>query len=154
MAQKESSTNLNVTIVIKSTSLHWRSKKNLETWIKGHCAGARNGQPEVSAAAEHVINKNHAVNWDQPQVIARDQHTKTHQNTQKHQALAIHTRKEHTMNGDTGLELSKLWLNFITKKREKKKKILTSFVTPFTRQCSHTTHTSLQTVIRKPYPPN
>ena len=63
---------------------------------------------------EHVINENHAINWDQPQVIMCDQHT-THRKAQK--ALTIHTRKEHTMNRDTDLELSKLWLNIVTKQQ-------------------------------------
>ena len=39
------------------------TKRTVKKQIKEHCAGARNGRREVSAAAEHVIKPNHAINW-------------------------------------------------------------------------------------------
>ena len=82
---------------------------------KEHCTSTRNNHPEVSAAAEHVINQNHTINWDQPRVIACNQHTTCRK---VYKALAIHTQKEHTMDRDTGLELKKCWLNLVTKKKK------------------------------------
>ena len=38
------------------------TKRSVKTQVKEHRSGARNGRLEVSAATEHVIKQNHAIN--------------------------------------------------------------------------------------------
>ena len=82
--------------------------RNLPTRIKEHKAGVRNKHPNISAAAEHSILLNHQLDWDHPHILTHETHTRRRRIKE---ALAIHSHK--TMNRDTGLELSKLWLNLV-----------------------------------------
>ena len=71
-------------------------------------AGARKSNPNVCAAAEHAILLNHKLDWDNPRIIMHEAHT--HRRRIK-EAFTIHMHQ--TMNRDSGLELSKLWADFI-----------------------------------------
>ena len=74
-----------------------------------HESNARNGPTETSAAAEHSILMSHQMDWLSPQIINTEQNLLWRR---VKEALAMHAHKK-TLNCDTRLELSKLWLELI-----------------------------------------
>ena len=83
------------------------TKRTARSRAKEHASSARNGHPEISAAAEHSISTSHQMDWNNPQILNTEQNLLRRR---VKEALAIHTHKK-LLNRDTGLELSKLWLD-------------------------------------------
>ena len=89
------------------------SGRTIRTRIKEHKAGARNGHPEVSAAAEHALLLDHQLAWDETAPLDQDNNK---QRRRIKEALWIHRHRNTVMNRDTGLELSPLWLELVEPK--------------------------------------
>ena len=80
---------------------------------KGHEMHTRHGHTEPSAIANHAHVHAHNIHWKPQVIIAREENT--HKRKVK-EALTIkklnaHKGTEETMNQDTGLLVSKLWLD-------------------------------------------
>ena len=83
------------------------TKHTARSRAKEHVPSARNGHPEISAAAEHAISTSHRLDWNNPQILNTEQNLLRRRIKE---ALALHAHKK-LLNRDTGLELSKLWLD-------------------------------------------
>ena len=85
--------------------------RNMEARAKEHRAHRKNGLPELSAVAQHVL-KGHTIDLN-PKIIARAEKTSTRQIKE---AMLIHKQEKDRKtlwNRDKGLELSTMWLDLI-----------------------------------------
>ena len=85
--------------------------RSVETRLKEHFALARNGHPELSAAAEHVL-EGHEVEWKATIVEVANM---TRGRRMK-EALVIQRMDKNgkvTLNRDKGAELSNMWLDLV-----------------------------------------
>ena len=85
------------------------SGRCLEVRIGEHKRHVKKGEVGRSAIAEHTILKSHAIDWESASVI--DVSRKYWQRRVK-EALHI-AQRENTMNKDSGLQLSKVWINVL-----------------------------------------
>ena len=86
------------------------TKRSTRIRVKEHMASARNGHPEVSAAAEHALIYDHSLAWEKATPINHARNTR--QRLVK-EALWIHSLEGKLMNRDHGIELNPLWLELI-----------------------------------------
>ena len=86
-----------------------RTTAERKKFHKGH---PRNGHPELSAVANHVLNTGHEIHWH-----ARVLHKESNTLRRKvHEALEIHKLSrghKKCLNLDQVTEISKLWLDLI-----------------------------------------
>ena len=85
--------------------------RTAEQRSKEHRMHARTGNTHLSAVAAHTTT-GHEIHW-QPMVLAREHH-----NTKRKvlEALYIHKLNKRTINQDSGMKLSKLWLELVSRK--------------------------------------
>ena len=83
--------------------------RNVKVRAKEHRALARNGNPELSAVAEHAL-KGHDVEWKPNVLCVADRMVEK----RVEEAIRFHMQGEGAMNRDKGLELSKLWLRLFS----------------------------------------
>ena len=79
-----------------------------------HKCHARTGHPELSAVARHAHDEAHSIHWT-PMVLTKEKDT---MKRKIKEALTIkrvekERGKDRTLNQDTGLELSKIWLDLV-----------------------------------------
>ena len=85
------------------------SGRCLEVRIGEHKRHVKKGEVGRSAIAEHAVLKSHAIDWGSASVV--DVSTKYWQRRVK-EALHI-AKRENLMNKDSGLQLSKVWINVL-----------------------------------------
>lgn len=77
--------------------------------VKEHAAHAKNGRFDMSAAADHALNKAHHLDWEKVEIIDQE---KRLMNRRVKEALWIHAEKNN-MNRDKGLEIDPMWFSLI-----------------------------------------
>ena len=79
---------------------------------KEHQAHARYGRLEQSAVAKHAIEENHQIHW-KPVVVTKERNTTKRKVKETLKIRELEKRGRKTMNQDSGMQLSKLWLNLV-----------------------------------------
>ena len=78
--------------------------------LKEHASYVKNGRFDMSAAAEHAIFEQHALNFDNVKVIDCEHHC-----LKRRVKEALHFNAEkHLMNKDKGLELNPIWFSLFS----------------------------------------
>ena len=82
---------------------------------KEHQAHARYGRLEQSAVAKHAIEENHQIHWKPVVVTKAERNTVTTKRRVKEtlKIRELEKRGRGTMNQDSGMQLSKLWLDLV-----------------------------------------
>ena len=75
--------------------------------VKEHASYVKNGRFDMSAVAEHVVFEQHALDFDNVEVIDCERHGLKRR---VKEALHINVEK-HSMNKDKGLELNPIWFS-------------------------------------------
>ena len=83
--------------------------------VKEHLGHAKRNHPELSPVAEHAIEEDHQIDWENPRIL---DHAAKLMPRRVKEALWI-SRTQDTMNRDRGLELSPMWIELMRRaKRE------------------------------------
>ena len=79
--------------------------RTIETRLKEHRRHFRLAQPEKSAVAEHSINEDHAIRWEDTKILCRSQR---YWDRIVKEAIEIRLNTKN-FNRDTGFHLSNTW---------------------------------------------
>ena len=83
--------------------------RTAEQRSKEHKAHARYGRTEQSAVANHFVTEGHAIHWE-PHIVGREKNT-VKRKVKEAMIIKRLQRRDGLMNADSGLQLSKLWLD-------------------------------------------
>ena len=85
--------------------------RTAEQRVKEHKAHLTHGRTEQSAIARHVVEENHGIHWE-PRIIEREKNT-TKRKVKEALSIRKVERRDGSMNQDSGLMMSKLWLDLV-----------------------------------------
>ena len=85
--------------------------RTAEQRVKEHKAHLTHGRMEQSAIARHVVEENHGIHWE-PRIIEREKNT-TKRKVKEALSIRKVERRDGSMNQDSGLMMSKLWLDLV-----------------------------------------
>ena len=80
--------------------------------LKEHKCHTRMGKTELSAVAHHVAETGHSIHWH-ARILAKDQRTSSRKIKEALVINRLDKNKKRTMNHDSGIQLSRLWLDVL-----------------------------------------